>query len=445
MRSKQNNRNFLWTLHHWAGLYFGILIGMLCFTGAMAVFIPEIDGLIVKHHYGAMTSGKAGTLNLNHSIDSLQKAFPGLSSLMIVLPERKDAPVHVDLITKKDSGPGIERYDFFLDGARGHFLGKRDHQNAIANYLRQMHVRLYEGNWGRQLVGLGGVALTVLVVTGFLIYGDFMKKQEWPKRRKSLKLRIKMADWHKLLGISALAFNLVIAITGAWLGLQPYLMRWLDIRIPNNYYEQSIEMTADADKAQAVDWNQALVSTAKLFPELSVTDMSLSTDGSSTILIRGDVPGLIYERSISSIVLDKQTYKMKSLYDIRKQPLASKLFYIQEPLHFGDFGGIGLKLLYAALGLASAFLSLSGFLIYLYRTEKKSQRMSSGNLKITFIWSLGLLLFLAVIALVSTQMGYNLAAQLAAILVNGSIIAWLVYALFMRIRKKELITSREKL
>ena len=40
MNSKQ-----LWKLHNWVGLYAGIVIAFLSLTGALAVFIPEVDRL----------------------------------------------------------------------------------------------------------------------------------------------------------------------------------------------------------------------------------------------------------------------------------------------------------------------------------------------------------------------------------------------------------------
>src|SRR5690606_23581091 len=130
-----------------------------------------------------------------------------------------------------------------------------------------IHVRLYEGYWGRQLVGIGGLALAIVAITGLVIYGDFMKKQTWPNIRKKVNLRIVMADWHKLLGISALAFNLVIALTGAWLGLQPQLMRWFNITTPNTYKAPAI-ITPEADKQTAIDWKEALAVAKKEFPAL---------------------------------------------------------------------------------------------------------------------------------------------------------------------------------
>lgn len=425
-KAKRNDKQLLWKIHHWAGLYAGILIGILSLTGALAVFIPEIDGLVLKHRYHASSSTPvAGDPKFSSSLDSLIMQFPAYSSLAIHLPEKPDDVVQVDMVVRR-SKADLVRYNFFIDAGADRVIGERNHQNSLANYLRQIHVRLYEGNWGRQLVGIGGLALVVLAVTGLMIYGNFMKKQPYPKVRKNASTRIVMADWHKILGISALAFNLVIAITGAWLGLQPWLMRWMDITTPNAY-QAPVVMKPEADKALKVDWSEVLATVRKEFPELKPQHIVSSTNGSGSIAVRGNIAGLVYERDINTLVLSKTGYTPLFRYDVRQQPFSHKLYFVQEALHFGDFGGLLLKAVYTFLGLVSGFLSISGFVVYLCRRKKKEPE--SNPMKLIFAYSMTSVLFLVLIAMISLFIGYAQAATLAAIVINTILIGLPVYAL----------------
>lgn len=425
-KAKRNDKQLLWRIHHWAGLYAGIVIGMLSLTGALAVFIPEIDALILKHRYHARSSAQiTGDPQFGKAVDSLTSRYPEYNSLAISLPEEADRVAEVDLIVRPPQGE-LLRYDFFVDAAADRVIGERNHQNSLANYLRQIHVRLYEGNWGRQLVGLAGLALLVLAVTGLMIYGNFMKKQSWPNVRKKVSLRIVMADWHKLLGISALAFNLMIAVTGAWLGLQPWLIRWFDIKAPNTY-KAEVVMKPEADKALTIDWTEVFAAVRKEFPDLNARDIITSANGSGTIMVRGNIAGLVYERDINMLVLSKAGYAPLFKYDIRQQPFSHKLYFVQEALHFGDFGGLLLKVLYTFLGLVSGFLSISGFVVYLCRRKKKQPE--TNPMKLTFACSMAVVLFLVMIALVSLFIGYTQAATLAAIIINSILIGLPVYAL----------------
>lgn len=438
----RKDNKLLWRIHHWAGLYSGIVIAVLSITGAFAVFIPEIDLLIQKEYY-SVSSTPSAALNISRSVAAVKKDYPGMSGLVIDLPERPGQAAGLNFFVKGEKKSDSRRYYFFVDAGRDKIIGNRNQQNSLANYLRQIHVRLYEGNWGRQLVGIGGIALLVVAITGLLIYSDFMKRQPYPKVRSGKGLRIVFADWHKLLGISALAFNLVIAITGAWLGLQPKLMSWFNMKVPNNFKSAEV-CTEEQDMQMAVHWDKVFAAVKREFPDLEPKALIPSDDGSATIRIPGNIKGQIYERNANMLILSKTDLRPVFKYDIRDQPFSHKFYYVQEALHFGDFGGLALKILYALLGLTSGFLSVSGFVIFLYRTDKKQERKYT-PLKTTFMYAVSILFVLIILALISMLIGYSSAAAIAAILVNGSLCIVVLYALVVFIRNKIKTTHEERL
>lgn len=431
----KKNQNLLWKIHHWAGLYTGIVIGILCFTGAVAVFIPEIDGWIQRNYYSVSASSFATPPlpKIDSALAEAKKQYPKMSGLLIDMPDKPGGIATFSFAVKGKDKASTQIYSLFVDPVQDKILGSRDRQNSLANYLRQMHVRLYEGFWGRQLVGLAGIAFVVVTITGFLIYGNFMKKQPYPKIRKK-NTRILMADWHKVLGISALAFNFVIACSGAWLGILPKLMQWFDVKAPNDFKAEVI-MDKKEDANITVHWDKVFNVVKQEFPDLKPGYMRASEDGSGTIEIHGSIDGQIYERNINSLVISKTSYKPLFKFNISQASFSDKLYSVQEALHFGDFGGLGLKILYAILGLISAFLSISGFVVYLYRTDKKKKRRVS-SLKTTFIYSILILLILIIIAMISMFIGYQQASFIAAIIVNGTLAIFIIYATSRYIIKK---------
>ena len=420
VKAESKGKKLFWQLHHWVGLYTGILIGILSITGALAVFIPEIDGLIQRYRYNAASSPSAdGIPRFGNAVDSLLKTYPEYRSISIALPDRPGEVANVNLVYKPKGGKS-QRYEFFVDTGKDRVAGQRAWQSSLSNYLRQMHVRLYEGNWGRQLVGIGGIALTIVTITGLVIYGNFMKNQLWGIFRKSSNMRIIMADWHKILGIGALAFNLVIALTGAWLGLQPWLMKKFKFSSPRKYKTEKI-MKPKEDRALPVDWDMVLQAAKKEFPDFRPRSLTPSMNGAGTITLHGDIPGLIYERNINMLVLSKKDLTSLFKYDIRRQAAGHKFYYIQEALHFGDYGGLLLKALYALLGLTSAFLSISGFAIFLFRGKKKTQPQGY-PWKVVAVYSMLSILFLVVIAFISLFVGYNPASKVATYVINGTLL-----------------------
>lgn len=433
--TRKKDQNLLWKIHHWTGLYVGIVIGILCFTGAVAVFIPEIDLMIQRNYYSASSAPHAKVFipKIDSAFAKAKRAYPKMSGLLIDMPDKQGHLATFSFLIKGKDKASNKFHYLFVDTDKDKIIGSGDKQNSLANYLRQIHVRLYEGFWGRQLVGLAGVAFVVVTITGFLIYGNFMKKQTYPKIRKKNN-RIMLADWHKILGISALIFNFIIAGTGAWLGLQPKLMKWFNIKAPGDQDFTKV-MDAKDDAKTSVHWNMVFNAVREEFPDLKPGYIRASEDGTGIIEIHGSIDGQIYERNINTLVLSKSSYKPLFKCDIRMQPFWDKFYALQEALHFGDFGGLGLKILYTVLGLTSAFLSVSGFIVYLYRTEKKKKSTTS-PLKTTLIYCISILLILVIIAVISMFIGYRQASFIAGIIVNGSLIVFIIYSIVNHFIKK---------
>lgn len=369
---KETNKK-LWAIHNWVGLYAGIIIAILSITGAAAVFIPEID-VLGNRDLLKIKPGKT-QVSLTESFQKVKQAYPDYRFTRLNLPNEKDGTWAFFLFKKGENKFDDQSLTVFVNPYTGNVAGSRNHSRSLANFMRQMHVRLYDGYYGRQIVGLGGIALLVSTITGLLIYGNFMKRQMFASIRNGRGIRIAAADWHKLVGISALLFNLVIAITGAWLGLQPYLMRWLDIKPPNAYEEISKPIPPEDDAAYPVDLDALLAKANETFPEMDPSGVNISSDGARMVSIYGNIPGTVYERQANLIVLDKETLAVKHLYDARKGDFPDKLYYVQEALHFGDYGGMALKVLYFIFGLTTGGLSITGFMIYLKRTEKKERKV----------------------------------------------------------------------
>lgn len=357
----------LWAIHSWVGLYFGIIIAILSVSGAAALFKDEFDHLLnPRLHY---VTERGPHVSLTATAQRLQAANPDYNFQVINLPQRPDGTWELMFYKNQKGALDTENKQIHVNPYTGEVLGERDYYKSFAFFLRNLHVRLYESNWGRQIVGLAGIALFIISLTGLLIYGSFMKKQAFAAIRTK-NIRVFVADWHKLIGIVALAFNLMIAGTGAWLGLQPKLMKWVGMKTPNEVALPT-PFTKEADQALPVDYNQALRVAQGAFPDLVPASISSSTSGEGIVEISGDIRGQVVEKHVNKLMLDKVTGREVARYDVRQGSLGGKFYFLQEALHFGDFGGLLLKLLYCLFALTSGILSITGFVIYLKRNEKK--------------------------------------------------------------------------
>ena len=231
-----------------------------------------------------------------------------------------------------------------------------------------MHIKLYDSYYGRGIVGIFGLFFLLSLITGIIIYPKFLRKRKIFSIRKKVK-RAFYSDLHKLIGILALLFNLVIAITGAWLGI----MDWIDMDKPNKY-KASIVNSKERDAILVPEIEPLIESAKEYFPDMIPHFLYLSKNGESTATILGDIENYPYERHTQKIVIDKLSAKPIFIYDVREQNFKHKLFYVQEALHFGDFWGLPLKLIYFLFGFTASILSITGYYIYLSRIKSKLKK-----------------------------------------------------------------------
>ncbi|MEM1337974.1 MAG: PepSY-associated TM helix domain-containing protein [Bacteroidota bacterium] len=424
----------MWALHNWVGLYAGVVIAVLSITGVAALFKVEIDEALNAKLF--KVSPQATTVSLTPIIDSL-KTVHGAENLLSVRVPKGPGDTWAPFFFIRNSTLSLKQLEVFIDPYTGKVVGERDVYKSVGYFLRNIHVRLFDGLLGRQIVGLAGLALLISTITGFWIYGGFMKRQFFGAIRKK-NFRVVMADYHKLIGISTLVFNLMIAITGTWLGLQAYLQPAIVGDRPGIFKVEEKPLTPEEDAAYPVDYDKVYAKTKELFPELIPAHILLSFDGSRTVSLMGDVARTAFERDSYSITFDKEDLTEVHRYDIRTASTGDKLFYIQESLHFGDYGGFLLKILYAFFGTTSGFLALTGFIVYLKRTERgRKEKPKFVALKPLLLrWSYGLLSYIGVLFVLHSFFGMMVPTILTVVLLYLSLIFLLIRALVLFIKKR---------
>ncbi|GAB3650759.1 PepSY-associated TM helix domain-containing protein [Echinicola sediminis] len=423
------DKKLLWTIHNWIGVYCGVVIAFLSITGAAALFRPEVDRLLNPHL--TKVAAQDSTVSLATTVQEVLKAHPDMQLFEVEMPKAYLDTWNIRLRANEPDAFYPMFWEVFVNPYTGEIRGERNYYETFSYFLRNLHVRFYEGQFGRQIVGLAGIALLISTITGLLIYGKFMKKQPFGNIRRK-NLRITQADLHKLIGMSALLFNLIIAITGAWLGLQSYLMEGLDIKMPNEFIRSEKPLTKEEDTHYALDYDAIVSKTKEEFPELQPWYIRPTTTGEGLVHVYGNVAGQVYERRSNKLVFDKADYSIEHRYNISDQDFSAKLYYVQEALHFGDYAGLPIKLFYCILALSSGFLSLSGFIIYLERIKKQRQKEDALALKPLLLrWTAGMMAFIVLIGILSLRYGIGIPSLIVTTATYGFLLIVILRKLFL--------------
>ena len=166
----------------------------------------------------------------------------------------------------------------------------------VAYFLRQLHVRLLMGFWGRVFVGVFGVTLVLSVLTSL-----------WHLPRvAAIALRVRRGhgrrifamDVHKAIGLWTLAFNLMFGVTGAVLGLENLYYRiWPPV-------PRSPAMFATAPPlATPLTPEGAVARVTARTPRFRPTSVEVPVEG--PILVRGDHPSVFIAEGASEYAVHR--------------------------------------------------------------------------------------------------------------------------------------------
>lgn len=95
-------------------------------------------------------------------------------------------------------------------------------------------------------------------------------------------------------------------------------------------------------------------------PGMTASLVGFPTPRRPFVTVSGDVPGRLRASGSSWVTVDPCTARVLERFDARAARLTASAYLWMEPLHFGDFGGWPLKLIYCLLGLTSGVLAISG-------------------------------------------------------------------------------------
>lgn len=370
---------YLW--HKWTALISGLFVLFVSLTGTLAVFKNEIDATLTPGR--SVTPQTSTRAPLESVVASMNRAYPGrnVSNIDVADPRLAWDVDKVSIKVKQPDGESVSR-EIFFNPWSGRITGSREGED-LANVIRQAHLRFYYFGWqGRVAVGVVGLALLISTITGWLIYKPFMKKLVWGRMRWKQRLQLVVSDWHKMIGFAAIVFNLVIALTGAVLGLEN-LARFSDKARQTMHPAPSkaIKKQVPATIENRLTVDEAVAKVQGAIPGFVATRINLPRAKKSNWLIRGDVNGHFSARGTSWAVVQAVNGQVLEKHDARAAAPLTRAYNLSEPLHFGDFAGVPIRVLYLLLGLFSSSLSITGFWLWALknwkRTPKQTREISS--------------------------------------------------------------------
>jgi uncharacterized iron-regulated membrane protein len=355
----------IWFLvHKWTSLIATVFLLLLCLTGLPLIFHEEIEHYFEPHPELRPLTADAPRIDYDKVMAGALVARPG--EVVRFVGFDPEGPLGAVYTATSLMPPPDEGHTQPFDTRTGDLFPSEPPDNGFMNLMLRLHTDLFMGLPGYLFLGFMGLLLVASLVSGVVVYTPFMRKLDFATVRSGRSSRLKWLDLHNVLGIVTLAWVLVVGVTGVINTLAlPIFGLWQS--------DQLAEMTSPYKDAPPLEQlgslQKALETARKAAPDMEPSFIAFpgtqfSSQHHYAVFMRGTTP--LTARLLKPALVDASTGE---LTDMREMPLYVKTLLVSQPLHFGDYGGLPLKIIWALLDLISIIVLGSGLYLWLLRRK----------------------------------------------------------------------------
>jgi uncharacterized iron-regulated membrane protein len=257
-------------------------------------------------------------------------------------------------------------FGVYIDPYTGKILAAVPWQQTIEGFIYQIHTSFFAGEVGQFVVGMIGILLVILGLTGIILWSGWKKLKTGLKIRWRARRQILNYDLHKVIGIVSVLFLTIIAVTGIgitfWSQVESALYTFTFTSKPT----EAIAISRYNYPPLSLD--ELLLKADKAFPEAKTLEIQLPTSPQTALTIRKKLPEETDPFGLSSVSLNQYTGEILRVVRSPQISLAGKIMNSLYPLHTGFAGGFLLRILYVAIGITPLGLFITGFVLWWSRT-----------------------------------------------------------------------------
>ena len=376
----------LTAVHGWSGVVLGLLLYAVVFTGTMLVFHHEIAAMSA----GGLTSDSPLSGNLDAKarplVERMSKGYH--ERVFIFADDRGDLLVFPHARAFNPDEGHMDSYGamFRLDPVSGETLARHDgfvfrtpawfKVSALERFLYELHERLYVPDpWGLILTGMLGLLAMFAGLSGLIIHRHLIRDLFIAERRNERLFSFR--DRHVLAGTWALPFAFLLGFTGAYFSFTGTVIFPLLTEVAFGGDRDKMiatmfepKISPDASPTAMVDID-AVIADATKRVGMPARFILVDRWGRADARIR-----MFHEPPAGDMSTTRTVYDGASGTFLGFRPNAGNipsvggtLRGLMNPLHFGDFAGVLSKSVWVGLGLAMAFVVISGLRLWVRRRE----------------------------------------------------------------------------
>ncbi|MEO0558166.1 MAG: PepSY-associated TM helix domain-containing protein [Bacteroidota bacterium] len=354
-------RTLFLQVHLYLGLITGLVIAVVCFTGAVLVFEEEIEHALNPEFY--FVEAQPQRLPLKEVRTRLETSLPGDTVTSVTVY----ADPNRSLQFRSTEGARV-----FANPYTGAHLGTSVYRETFLYTVFALHRWLLAGDTGKLIVGTCTLLFLLILISGAWVW--------WPRNRNQLKARTRITrkrgwkrfnfDLHVSLGIYATVFLFIFAFTGlAW------SFEWFHNGIYKVTGSEQIRteppLSVYPTDAHPVSWDTVLHQARTVIDDAPSYRISAPRDSVATFSVRALPEGAPHPQASSTIYLDQYTSEVLSVQHFADRNLGSRVRGTFYPVHVGTIFGWPTRILAFIACLLGATFPITGTLIWYNKRSKR--------------------------------------------------------------------------
>jgi uncharacterized iron-regulated membrane protein len=354
-------RRFIFTIHSVAGLLSGLFILVMSLSGAVLVFHDELD-LLDYPPFVVRANSKIASIDSCYN--NLQKKFPHAEISNCLVTHSNQQPF-VFTIYDSSYKNGTEALNVFVHPQAGTIQKTQGAKSTITNWVGRLHSSLFLGKMGEWLLGFFSLVFLLSILTGLILFRrNIIAVLTFRKRV------LKKRNLHQLIGVYALLFNLMIGVTGFW--MQRYVFK------KDFYNNYDYTPLLKSSPPLFFSMEGAFENMKKQFPDFDpwVIYFAKSKKGKTAVYGSQSSNSFIHSKKFADAIFLDSTGNVARTAFVNEIDASSRYDIINSQVHYGQYGGWVIKIIYSLFGLTGGLLSITGFLLW-YKRKVQGKKLKS--------------------------------------------------------------------
>jgi uncharacterized iron-regulated membrane protein len=359
----------LW-LHRWSSLIATPLFLILCISGAILIFHHEIDEALGYVPAAAETARPPRPMS--DAVDVVRAAYPD-QRIATIAREPEEHPGLLSFFVTPKEDTGFERgKPVYVEEATARLLPGADPADTPTGFLLELHAQWFLGPLGEVIGAVIALLVVISLVSGIVVYAPYVRRIAFGVLRRGRGPRLLQLDLHNFIGAVVLGWLSIVTITGLCLGFGTIALAvWQNTELHSLKDQLDTGRRVDRENPPYA-FDRALAAAEAAMPgwqanSIVFPDTDLSTPQHYTVLLYGQQG--VRERLFRIALVEADTGRVADLRDL---PTYLQAIQVSQPLHFGDYGGVLLKLLWVVCSFLTLFITGNGAWLWWNRRRRKA-------------------------------------------------------------------------